>query len=276
MNDQIKHVAFLSLTEMCSTNKKTCLLSYSKLMRASYLSKFKPKVARMVFIARVGVYDIKDNFKRKHDGDLNSPFCRQLHENFEHIFQCNSGIFCRKSLRGTALFELELWKGVVQNHRPPTTDHRPPTTYHRPPTTDHRPPLIFIGKSITMLCNFRDLQAESSAVLPEADVRKRFHLAYTEAVEAVSAVQYLFLSCELRLCLIFYKHINCTCLVNKVLVLISIFCHHSVVKIILNFWALIITALPPVPPGRVKIKVSRWQTKAITHNFQFERPQPIR
>ena len=80
VNDRIKRVTFLSLTEMCSTNKKTCLLSYSKLMRAPYFSNFKPEVARTVFRARVGVYDIKDNFKRKYDGDLNCPFCRQLHE----------------------------------------------------------------------------------------------------------------------------------------------------------------------------------------------------
>ena len=89
VNDRIKRVAFLSLTEMCSINKKTCLLSYSKLMRAPYLSNFKPEVAGMVFRARVGVNDIKDNFKRKYDGDLNCPFCRQLCENFEHIFQCS-------------------------------------------------------------------------------------------------------------------------------------------------------------------------------------------
>ena len=59
---------------MCSTNKKTCILSYSKLIRAPYLSKIKPEVSRMVFRARVGVYDIRDNFKRKYDGDLNCPF----------------------------------------------------------------------------------------------------------------------------------------------------------------------------------------------------------
>ena len=45
------------------------------------------------------------------------------------------------------------------------------------------------GKSITMLCNFQDLQAESSAVLLEVDVRKRFHFAYTGTIEAVSAVR---------------------------------------------------------------------------------------
>ena len=46
------------------------------------------------------------------------------------------------------------------------------------------------GKSMTMLCNFQDLQAERSAVLSEAEVRKRFYLASTRAVEAVSAVRY--------------------------------------------------------------------------------------
>ena len=43
-------------------------------MRAPYLSKFKPEVARTVFRARLGVHDIKDNFKRKYDGDLNYTF----------------------------------------------------------------------------------------------------------------------------------------------------------------------------------------------------------
>ena len=44
VNDRIKRVAFVSLTEMCSTNKKTCLLSHSKFMRAPYFSKFNPSL----------------------------------------------------------------------------------------------------------------------------------------------------------------------------------------------------------------------------------------
>ena len=59
VNDRIKCVEFLSQTEMCSTDKKTCLLSYSKFLSAPYLSTFKPEVARMVFRARVGAFDIK-------------------------------------------------------------------------------------------------------------------------------------------------------------------------------------------------------------------------
>ena len=71
----------------------------------------------MVFSrARIGVYDIKDNFKRKYDhGDLNCSLCRQLHENFEHIFQCTSGIFCRRSLRETTLFKLVTMKETQKN-----------------------------------------------------------------------------------------------------------------------------------------------------------------
>ena len=86
-------------------------------MRAPYLSNFKPEVARMVFRARVGVYDIKDDFKRKYDSDLNCPFYRQLEENFEHIFQCNSGIFCRRSLRGTTLYGLAALKDTQKTNK---------------------------------------------------------------------------------------------------------------------------------------------------------------
>ena len=41
---------------------------------------------------------------------------------------------------------------------------------------------------MTMQCNFQDFQAESALVLSEADIRKRFNLAHTEAIKAVSAV----------------------------------------------------------------------------------------
>ena len=75
-------------------------------MRAPYLTSFKPEAARMIFRATVGVYDIKDNFKRKYDGDPNCPFCRQFHKNFEHMFLCNLGILCQRSLRVTTLYEL--------------------------------------------------------------------------------------------------------------------------------------------------------------------------
>ena len=106
VHDRVKYVVFFSLTEMCSANKKTCLLSYDKLIKAPYLTSFKPEIAHMVLRARVGIYDIKENFKKKYDGKLSCPFCRQSSEQFEHIFKCNSGILSKKSLKGTTLYEL--------------------------------------------------------------------------------------------------------------------------------------------------------------------------
>ena len=66
----------------------------------------------MVFRARVGIYDIKKNFKKKYDGKLSCPFCRQSPEQFEHIFKCNSGILCKKSLKGTTLYEFVTMKDM--------------------------------------------------------------------------------------------------------------------------------------------------------------------
>ena len=47
--------------------------------------------------------------------------------------------------------------------------------------------MCITGKQITMLCNFQDLQAESSPVLCKAEVGKRFNFARTVANKAVSA-----------------------------------------------------------------------------------------
>ena len=54
VHGEISCVAFLSSTKLC------CLLSGSKLMRAS----FKPEIVCMVLRVRVGVYDFKENFKK--------------------------------------------------------------------------------------------------------------------------------------------------------------------------------------------------------------------
>ena len=45
------------------------------------------------------------------------PFCGQVHEKFEHIFQCNSGILCRKSLRGTTLYKSATMKDIQETNK---------------------------------------------------------------------------------------------------------------------------------------------------------------
>ena len=74
VHDRVKYVAFSSLTEMCTANKKTYFLSYDKLIKSPFLTSLKPEIAHMVFRARVGIYDIKENFKKKYDGKLSCPF----------------------------------------------------------------------------------------------------------------------------------------------------------------------------------------------------------
>ena len=66
----------------------------------------------MVFRARVGNYDIKENFKKKYDGKLSCPFCRQSTEQFEHILKCNSWILYKKALKGTALYQFVTMKDM--------------------------------------------------------------------------------------------------------------------------------------------------------------------
>ena len=73
VHDRVKHEAFFSLTEMCLANKKTCRLSYDELTKAPYLASLKLEIARMVLRARVDVCDIKENFKKKYDGELSCP-----------------------------------------------------------------------------------------------------------------------------------------------------------------------------------------------------------
>ena len=112
VHDRVTYMAFSSLTEMCLANKKTCLLSYDKLIKAPYLTRLKPETARIVFRARVGIYNIKENFKKKYNDKLSCPFCRQSPEQFDHIFKCNSEILCKKFLKGTTLYEFVTMKNM--------------------------------------------------------------------------------------------------------------------------------------------------------------------
>ena len=100
VHDRVKCVAFSSLI-----SKQKDLSFFHMINSLKHHTSLKPEIARMVFRARVGIYDIKENFKKKYNGKLSCPFCRQSPEQFEHVFKCNSGILCKKSLKGTTLYE---------------------------------------------------------------------------------------------------------------------------------------------------------------------------
>ena len=83
----------------CKGNKKTMHLTYHSIKRAEYLEKLEPNLARIVFKARVRMFDIKVNYKNKYSTDLSCPFCKMETETFDHLFECISGLCCPSNLR---------------------------------------------------------------------------------------------------------------------------------------------------------------------------------
>ena len=62
-----------------------------------------PDVARVILRARLRMLDLKVNFKKKYEHNLNYPFCSLESEHFDHIFICPDGIYATKSIRSIKL-----------------------------------------------------------------------------------------------------------------------------------------------------------------------------
>ena len=99
----IRQDAFMQLTIQCANNRKTSHLKYESFVRASYLKKLDPSIARVIFKARTRMFDIKVNYKRKYKFSVDYPFCKYYDETFDHIFKCNSGVFRSRCLYATEL-----------------------------------------------------------------------------------------------------------------------------------------------------------------------------
>ena len=96
----IRDEAFMQLMAQCKGNKKTMHFIYHSVKRTEYLEKREPNLARVVFKARVRMFDIKVNYKNKYSNDLNCPFCKMETEiTFDHLFECISELYCPSSLR---------------------------------------------------------------------------------------------------------------------------------------------------------------------------------
>ena len=76
MKTVIRDEAFMQLMAQCKGNKKTMHLTCHSVKRAEYLEKLEPNLARIVFKARVRMFDIKVNYKNKYSNDLSFPFCK--------------------------------------------------------------------------------------------------------------------------------------------------------------------------------------------------------
>ena len=84
---------------LCNGNKKTMHLTYHSVKRAEYLEKLEPNLARIVFKARVRMFDIKVNYKNKYSTDLSCTFCKMETETFYHLFECILGLYCPSNFK---------------------------------------------------------------------------------------------------------------------------------------------------------------------------------
>ena len=94
---------FLNITEECSYNRKTWHLKFETFHLSVYLALLPPDVARVILRARLRMLDLKVNFKKKYDNNLNCPFCSAEPDEFDHIFICPAGIHAPKSIQSIKL-----------------------------------------------------------------------------------------------------------------------------------------------------------------------------
>ena len=99
----IRQDAFMQLTIQCANNRKTAHLKYESFVRARYLKKLDPNIARVIFKARTRMFDIKVHYKRKYKFNVDCPFSKYYDETFDHIFKFNSGLFRSRCLYATEL-----------------------------------------------------------------------------------------------------------------------------------------------------------------------------
>ena len=91
----VRNYAFQLLKSQCKENKKTKNLCFEKYFQSKYLTSLPPLLARLVFTARLRMYDVKNNFKVKYRFDLNCPFCRKEAETLQHTLQCDCVLFVK-------------------------------------------------------------------------------------------------------------------------------------------------------------------------------------
>ena len=101
----IKKQAFSQLSHESSTNAKTRHLAYARLQKSPCINLLGPQVVRVLFRAKLQMFDLKTNFKRKYTS-YSCPFCRAEPETFDQLFKCTDGIHCPQSLKHVTLQNL--------------------------------------------------------------------------------------------------------------------------------------------------------------------------
>ena len=101
----VKKQAFSQLSHESSTNARTRHLAYTRLQKTSYIKLLGPQVVRVLFRAKLRMFDLKINFKIKYTS-YSCPFCGAEPETFDHLFKCIDGLHCPQSLKHVTLQNL--------------------------------------------------------------------------------------------------------------------------------------------------------------------------
>ena len=87
----IYRFALNELNTACKASSKTNMLPfYSNLKCQEYITCLHPKLFRLLFKAKLGMFDIKCNFKNKYRNSLLCPICSVTYENLQHLTVCSS------------------------------------------------------------------------------------------------------------------------------------------------------------------------------------------
>ena len=72
------------------------LPSYSDLKCRGYITSLHPKLSRLLFKAKLGMFDIKFcNFKNKYRNNVLCPICSVTDENLQHLTVCSSNPYIK-------------------------------------------------------------------------------------------------------------------------------------------------------------------------------------
>ena len=112
IKSSVKNCARRCLTKTCNENKKAHHLKFDKLNESPYVTALSPQSARIVFKARLGVFDLRVNFKDKYSPDLSCAICKEGRETLEHILQCPRLPECkaRETLKVDSLLNIYMAK----------------------------------------------------------------------------------------------------------------------------------------------------------------------
>ena len=90
-DEHINKFVHSSLYKQAAIKSKTkMILQSNTLQRQQYIQQLPPHVVRRAFEVRLGMLEIKENYKNKYKDNMLCRKCKEENETLKHIFECTS------------------------------------------------------------------------------------------------------------------------------------------------------------------------------------------